>query len=615
MNRKLTCLFVGNLGLALALAACSSESGASDSASTGGAGSGGGLNVGTGASSGVNDDRIVTRVTPPGFTGDDGTGNPTYVAAGVDDAKVATLSGALGSLPDPDPEMLIDYPFEDTLVPGNLTFIEFQWRRLSGHDTFLIRVIADSKSYHLYLVPECTQSGFCTQVLPKGEWLTLGKELAGQTVDIEIIGTDGSEVARSAPLKLEFSPEPLVGALYYWAAANRVIKRASFGADQAVDFIVPNSPTSDYECVACHSVSRDGTTIALAVGPEEGENISGIQVASTLDPTMKAINPTKGPTPYDASVAHGNTEGPIDSLGHNVALSPDGKLMAVNATDPPTNWPSHLDIRHTNAKDSVVQSYEVGHAIFGADTIGIHPEFSPDGSKLAVTLAENEGSLSAWSNQAGGIGYLPVAADGSLGSAVVVVTAPSDGSYHFYPTWSPDAKYLAFVSSSDANGSSGSLGNDHALLRMVAVADAPADCPGPKCIELTRGTGYTPADALAMSGTTGSTWPKFAPFAQGQNQNVYFITFTSRRKLGVRPLDNTQLWMFGIDTAVTPDPSFSPFWLPYQSPSDGSLSPYWTETLPCNTEGGTCNGCLASEQCVINPDENSCVCEAIPVAK
>jgi hypothetical protein len=70
--------------------------------------------------------------------------------------------------------------------------------------------------------------------------------------------------------------------------------------------------------------------------------------------------------------------------------------------------------------------------------------------------------------------------------------------------------------------------------------------------------------------------------------------------------------MFGIDTAITPDPSFSPFWLPYQEPSDGSLTPYWTEVIPCDTEGGTCNGCVADrEYCLVNTDTNSCQCEPI----
>lgn len=619
MSRAFTYWGIASFTLAAALAACSGGSSADSDGDSDGStdGTGGGtLDPGVDGGDGGNDPRIVERTTPVGFTNyDDGTGNSSYKSPGITAEQAAALTGALASPPAADPTLLFDYPFADTMVPGNLTFIEFQWRRATNQEAFLLRV-QGTETFHLYIDAECTKSGYCSRILPMAEWLTMGKRLAGQTVDIEVFGYDGTSVTKSEPLELEFSPEALVGALYYWAASNKTIKRVSFGSESAVDFIVPKSDTSDYECVACHSVSRDGNVIAFAVGPDEGENIAGIQTASTTDPTMKYIVPTNGTTPFSSAVSHGKTEGPTNSLGHNVALNPDGSLMAVNATDPPDNWPSHLDIRATDAPDSLKSRYDFGDPIFGGEKIGIQPEFSPDGTQLAVMLAEKNGDagLSAWSAQKGGIATIPVnVAAGTLGNAKVIVTAPTDGSYHFYPTWSPDSAYIAFVTSWDVNGASGSLGNDHGVLRMVAVADAPVTCPGPKCIELGRGTGYGVDAAQAMSGTSASTWPKFAPFEQGDG--VYFITFTSRRQYGARPLSNTQLWMFGIDTKVAGDPSFSPFWLPYQTESDGSLSPYWTKTLPCNTEGGVCNGCLSSEQCAVNTDDNSCTCEAIPKPK
>jgi hypothetical protein len=520
------------------------------------------------------------------------------------------------------------------MIPGNLTFIDFQWKGASSTEIAVVRASAGASVYHMYLVVDCNNNGVCTKTLPSAEWQTLGKNHAGQDVTFEVITDVDGTFTRSAPLTIKYSPERLVGALYYWAAAENTINRVSFGAEAATPFIVPSSstaaasvtPNTDYECVSCHSVSRDGTTIAFGVAPHEGENIAGIQVAPTANPYAPTIVPTPGPTPYEAEVAHdwGGVNN-VDrcqsgvlcattSLGHNVALSPNGDLMAVNATEPPANWPSRLEIRRTDVADAVVASYPIGTSqvpgLWGVDKLAIHPEYSPDGTKMVVTLAENNGNLSAWANEAGSIAVVPVNADGTLGTPSVIAEASGDA-FHFYPTWSPDSAYVAFMTA----WSSSSLNNDDAVIHMVP-ATGTTTCPGAGCIELTRGTGYTASDAQGGDGT-GSTWPKFAPFAQGASKNIYFITFTSRRKRGLTPSSDSQLWMFGVDTSVTPDPSYAPFWLPWQSIDAGSLAPYWTEALPCNADVGTgsCEGCLEVERCVVNPDDNSCSCEGLAGVK
>ncbi|MCH2109950.1 MAG: hypothetical protein MK135_11505, partial [Polyangiaceae bacterium] len=270
----------------------------------------------------------------------------------------------------------------------------------------MVKASGEGREFHLYLAPECQNDRFCTVELPQIEWKQLGREFAGKEVQFELIASDGTEFTASEPLSIQFSPEPVFGALYYWASISEVIKRASFGSERAVDFIVPGKNV-DYECVACHSVSRDGSTIAFAVGPHEGENVTGIQTTSTLDPELAAIQPTKGTSPYAAKHVHDSAwdgQGPIDNLGNNVALSPDGSLMAVNGTRIDENdnlWPIFLEIRDAQSNDTVISKIETTDANnpFGTEGMGIHPEFSPDGQQLAVTHAQNaEGGigLSAW---------------------------------------------------------------------------------------------------------------------------------------------------------------------------------------------------------------------------
>jgi len=586
---------------------------------------------------GVEPGGVVEYDTPEGFKNhDDGTGNPSYKDAGIAAETVTALVEATTSASAPAADENFAYPLPDTMVPWNLNFIEFQWKQpANSGNHVLIRAEAGGVTYHLYVIAECTNSGFCFVELPKTEFQTIGLKNLGGSVTFEVFSTQADGTSKTSPVTMHYSPDKLIGTLYFWASAERTIKRVVWGAQSATDFIIPKGrmgaegeePNTEYECVSCHSVSRDGTTIAFGVSPEEGENISGIQVARTADPYTPLIAPTPGTTPFtngpDPAVydgaAHGNPEGigPTDSLGHNVALNTDGTMMAVNATGdlsatPTGNWPSALQIKSTTVKDQILGSYEVGNPVWGADKIGIQPEWSPNSDFLAVALgvnADNE-NLSAWAATLSSIAIVPVTAAGQLGNAIEHVM-PAPGYTLFYPTWSPDSKYLAFVGAKQEAapraGAKGSLNNERGVIYMVPTSGGPYTCPGTGCTELTRGTGYSQAEADAGN-VDGSTWPKFAPFPQGDS--VYYITLTANRQVGARPGERKQLWMFGIDTSQAGDPSYAPFWIPYQEYEDvANLAPYWTETPPCDTSSGTCEGCLEKEVCAVNRQTQECRCD------
>jgi hypothetical protein len=173
---------------------------------------------------------------------------------------------------------------------------------------------------------------------------------------------------------------------------------------------------------------------------------------------------------------------------------------------------------------------------------------------------------------------------GKFGPARVVVAHDRD--IHFYPSWSPDGKWLVFVSAPAAGPRAQSYDNAQARLRLVAAAGGPVY----ELARATQGTGNT------------SSWPKFTPFSQLGGQ-LLFVTFSSKADYGfvVRGRTTPQLWLAAIDLRrlAGGDPSWAPVWLPFQEPDQNNHLPFWTEALGCTEDadcgpGATCknSGCL-----------------------
>lgn len=522
-----------------------------------------------------------------------------------------------GGAPAASGKPTLTYPLNGSLHAKNLARITFQWTQGSATNTvFRIEATASDQKYALFVPCKNAQ---CSYQLPTDEWLTLGKEYGGKgPLTFRISGTDGKggAVGTSEAVALQFSPEDVHGALYYWAANSGTIKRATFGAQAAVPFIAPGSTTNEFQCAGCHSVSRDGSTIAFAVSALEGEDRAAIQTAPTQNPASPYVRPGK------------SGDQPTNFQGHNVALSPDGMLAAVNGI-PATGeaWPPYFEIRETRTGKSLVK-LDMGDPLFGEEHVAILPEWSPDGRSLAVTLADGredgDGFGCLWTAETCRSSIAVMSYSGGVLGAAQVLVRGSGAEYHFYPTWSPDGRYIAFASArfdkkvkNEGGDPQQSESNPDAVLRIVRATGGPYTCPSADCSDLVNGMQYSVADALAHKGKQ-STWPKFTPFTQGADDSLAFISLNSKIDYGFPRVDDeglarSQLWMFGLDLKKVGqgDPSFAPVWLPYQDIEDSNLTPYWTETLPCAADpSGACAGCTSGEKCVVDLATDACHCES-----
>lgn len=523
------------------------------------------------------------------------------------------------------PELV--YPLAGSMHPNNLGQIEFHWRKGRAADTlFRIDVAGGESSFQLFVT--CDTQGVkvadaCVYQLPTPEWLDLGQRFKGASVQVSLSSASAgaAATARSTPIELFFSPEPVLGGLYYWSLTKQGIMRATFGSDRAELFIAPNSDTNDFACAGCHSVSRNGKVIAFTASADVKYPGMGVQVAPTDDPTQPYVKPIKGVSPAGAGYPRTpGQEEPQSQFGQNVALNADGSVAAVNGArfdgvPPGEQW---FELRDTKTglplmtPQGMPAQWIIGDPLFGPQQLPILPEWSPDGKSIATTLMNRQAGcgwtfFSCYST----IALLPVKGTTIAAAQPLVKWAMGDPMFHFFPTWSPDGKYVAFASAPAGASDEGSSDNANAVLRLVPATGGPHACPGPTCYELTNATQYSVADAMAKRGK-GSTWPKFTPFSQASG-NVLFVSFTSQIDYGVKSSGLAQLWMAAIDLEKLGqgDPSYTPIWLPHQDSSDENFTPYWTEILPCDVdEAGGCKGCVGSERCVID-NQNQCHCSVV----
>ena len=552
----------------------------SGTVSTGG--SGPMIDVPIGASGGTGPGRMTSNWPPPRPAWVDDAGASAVFADGLAPTVSSLFKPASGS-----GGLNIMYPLSGSLHPVNLGKITFQW---PGGESTLFRIEAKTEGNKLFrFYGRCRQlPGGCGLDLPPAFWVDLGVQSEGKPVQITLSATtdSGATTLATTPITVTFTREPLLGAVYYWSTGTKAVMRASMDSlEPAVPFIEPHSPTNEFGCTGCHTVSRDGHTIGFNV---DTENAAGgpiaVQTANVEDPKQAYIRPSK------------NGQGqPTSHIAFFPALNPDGSKVAITTHHYAQGVADVFELWDART-GAVLDSIPIGDPrLLGATNMAVQPEWSPDGTKLAVALGERScmpDLFMACGSTA--IAVLPVTGN-TIGSATSVARAASG--YLFYPTWSPDGQYLAFARSTVAHSNDpGSA----VSLHLVKVDGQEHSCPGNGCRSLTIGQ---------MNGT--ATWPKFTPFSVDQNRYV-FLSMSSEASYGVYP-GRTRLWMFGIDlTNTTADPSFSPVWLPQQALEDNTLQAIWTEKLPCAAAGGaaSCQGCVAGERCVVEADQ--CYCLANP---
>jgi hypothetical protein len=439
-----------------------------------------------------------------------------------------------GAFPPSDPNLFADakpvvtgdplrsprilYPSDVTTFPQGLPSTVVQLDRGSTNDAF--QLVFETELLHLVVLTGADrwETGPIQSVLSQsntGDQMTMSIAAAA--------AADPGTIFQGPSIGLRFSNDSPDGPLYFWSAATNGVMRGAIAAASAGK-LYPGDTT----CVGCHTVSRGGGQMAMGWG---GEGVAALQAidVQTLATTISAAKL------YDMGWA---------------TYSPDGSLLLIASN-------GNLTLR--DAVTGLPINSPTGKVPLPVGHFATHPEWSPDGSYVAVAYSSVQPTNLAVKSAS----IARLAFDGmtqTFSGPEILVPATAVDNYYF-PKYSPDGKYLAYVHALES-----SYGASSAELGLVAQN-------GGMTTALGNASHLVASAGLAATATTMPTW---APF-QG---DLAWLGFASARPYGVvlPGGGRNQIWVSAIDLGdfqIGLDPSAAGFWLPCQDPTVANMTPIW----------------------------------------
>lgn len=469
---------------------------------------------------------------------------------------------------DPARALSMVYPTDAVLTPPNLQKLEFHFLPGAGNTVFELAFDNDMTDVRVYARCTLPMSGGCIYVPDRRVWRWIAEtNRGGEDLSIRVRGTDdaGSSVGGSSKLRVAFTQEDVVGAIYYWqtvGAGGPAIMRYDFGStEQTMAERFVGMQEAGGKCVGCHALSRDGSKVVTAVGGWDVEDMMLVDVGDKAQRGAPAKSAFESWSP-DASTYVG--------------------VFAYAGSD---NYNLLLFDGDTGSR---IGAIDVGATAARAAT---HPDWSPEGDKIVYTRvgAPYEDETNNQRFYQGSIAMVEQTG-ASTWSPPVELIAQRAGRNHYYPSFSPGGELIAFNQSSCPSGNAHKDCNaDTDPSASIYVIEPRA---GAMPVELVRANQGGPRDQTTQ---LANSWPKWAPFefqrTSEDGARVIWITFSSSRQYGLRPPPasngqetdvGTLLWMTAIDpdrARSGQDPSYPAFALPFQDIASSNHIAQWAEQL------------------------------------
>ncbi|MBK6685552.1 MAG: PD40 domain-containing protein [Deltaproteobacteria bacterium] len=416
------------------------------------------------------------------------------------------------------------YPSHEVELPQNLGRLDVEWIASGGLDRFQVVIESPLARIRANLRGTSARLGGAT-------WAQLAGSHLGETVELRVRGlrsNNPTTIYTSDPITITFSAAQIPGAFYYWSTTTRGIMRARIDAPLATLAV----PTSGGECVGCHTLSRDGRSVAYT-----RDN----KLRSNNLPDGALLFPSGGAAAQDSTAA---------------AYSPDGARLLV------------ADREHLELVDALTGAL-LSRVDLPEDRRVAQPDWSPDGRWVAIAYLNSRDEdlrehFTRTVFEGTSLAVLSVGEDGALSSPQVLVQSSGEDDTVFAPSFSPDSSAIAFVR---ARGRS----KDNRRAELYLIRTDGSGGPVSLARLNRRGGGRQTITQV------GNSLPVWAPSTR---PGEAWLAFSSIRSVGSRsPEGYDQLWIAGIDLSrVVPgdDPSSAAFWLPFQSLTEANHRPLWT---------------------------------------
>ncbi|HSD90382.1 MAG TPA: hypothetical protein VLB44_22795 [Kofleriaceae bacterium] len=419
----------------------------------------------------------------------------------------------------------IAYPADSILVPPNLGEFEVHWRDTTNN---LFEISLHNAYVDLRIYKAASGNSF-TDYTPN-EWFTLASPRQKLALTVAGLNTSNpTQKGTSSAQTVEVTNEIVQGGMYYWTTQpTQGVYRYDMSTPSMPpsSFFMPNQQPTN--CIGCHSLSKDGTKMALTLDSGDGRG------------TIYNVSDYSVLVPFQTNAQYWNF----------ATFTPDASKLV-------TLYHGQLSLRSTSG-GAVIANIPSNTGVSAT-----HPELSPDGTRLAnvettqpfYDFQVNDGTIVTRTFDDGTNTFGPIQ----------TLVANAAGASNYYPSWSPDGQWILFTRTS------GNSYNDSSAQIWVVKADGSK--PPVQLSIANQGAGLT------------NSWARWAPFQQSygdQNQPLFYLTFSTVRPFGVRSAGGTQIWMspFFPDRAdAGMDPSGPAFRMPFQRLDTANHIAQWTQAV------------------------------------
>jgi hypothetical protein len=488
--------------------------------------------------------------------GDDALGGPDAFAGPypdfpstpiVDTGTPADVPGLFGDpmtgAPNGGP-CLVE-PEVGTLYPNNWLRPRFTWIATGTENVFELRLTAANQINPLIVYTNAT-----SWTMPGTIWDALAAHTVDQPITVSVRGaTYSSGALVSGPEHgtagdIAIAPVPAPGAIVYWTTSAGTVLRGFRVGDETVKDIIHPADVAGSACVGCHSSTPDGVFVGFSSSPAAGNGdpatlgMQSVDGMHTAPPFITASAQTL--------MARQQQELPTYSKlhwqpGDHVALTMfNSGIMWTDLEATSTAQGAGWDmLPRGDANGAAYASF--AHT---ADTVLY---VSAPTVSSGVTVTQGDIATVPFNNRLGG-------------TATKVLGADTSAYNEYYPTFSPDDKYVAY--NRVAQNQSSYNNSQAEVFAILATGGTP--------IRLFAND--PPACSGRVSPGVTNSWPKWSPEATDSGgKRYYWLTFSSTRSAG----NNPQLYVTPlVDTAglVTTYPAL---YLWNQPAGENNHTPAW----------------------------------------